>query len=84
MFYQEQQGNYLYAQVGQLASDIESLLHKLFNIENIKITGSFARQSEKLTSSNLLLHFLKKTSLIKFLLSTSLNLFCINTMEELK
>ena len=46
MFYQEQQGNYLYAQVEQLASDIESLLHKLFNIEDIKITGSFARHSE--------------------------------------
>lgn len=46
VFYQEQQGNYLYAQVEQLASDIESLLHNLFNNENIKITGSFARQSE--------------------------------------
>ncbi len=45
-FYQQQQGNYLYAQVEQLAYDIEDLLHNLFNTEIIKLTGSFARQSE--------------------------------------
>ncbi len=45
-FYQEQQGNYLYAQVEQLSCDIEDLLHHLFNDINIKITGSFPRQSE--------------------------------------
>ncbi len=45
-FYQKQQGNYLYAQVEQLATEIEILLHKIFDTDQIAITGSFARQSE--------------------------------------
>ncbi len=45
-FYQKQQGNYLYAQVEQLAIELEALLHKIFNTNQIAITGSFARQSE--------------------------------------
>ncbi|MEO6637501.1 MAG: helix-hairpin-helix domain-containing protein [Ginsengibacter sp.] len=45
-FYQKQQGNYLYAQVEQLAIEIESLLHSIFDTGQIEITGAFARQSE--------------------------------------
>ena len=45
-FYQTQQGNYLYAQVEQLAKEIETLLHRIFDTEQIAITGSFARQLE--------------------------------------
>jgi DNA polymerase (family X) len=45
-FFLKQKGNYLYAQVEQLASDIERLLCRIFASEKIKITGSFARQNE--------------------------------------
>ena len=45
-FYLEQQGNFLYAQVEQLALDMQSLLQKIFDTDKIKITGAFARQSE--------------------------------------
>ncbi|MEP6584220.1 MAG: helix-hairpin-helix domain-containing protein [Ginsengibacter sp.] len=47
-FYQQQQGNYLYAQVVQLASDVEALLKKLFGSDNVKTTGAFLRQAETL------------------------------------
>ena len=45
-FFLKQKGNYLYAQVEQLALDIEKLFHKIFSSDQIKITGAFARQSE--------------------------------------
>jgi DNA polymerase (family 10) len=45
-FFLKQKGNYLYAQVEQLALDIEKLFHKIFSSNQIKITGSFARQNE--------------------------------------
>ena len=45
-FFLNQKGNYLYAQVEQLALDIEKLLSKIFSSDKIKITGSFARQNE--------------------------------------
>ncbi len=45
-FYLSQQGNYLYAQVEQLATELQIYFKKLFNAEEIKISGDFARQSE--------------------------------------
>jgi len=45
-FFLNQKGNYLYAQVEQLAMDVEKLLNKIFSSDKIKITGSFARQNE--------------------------------------
>jgi len=45
-FFLKQKGNYLYAQVEQLATDLEHLLCKIFSSEKIKITGAFARQNE--------------------------------------
>jgi hypothetical protein len=38
-FFPKQKGNYLYAQVEQLALDIEKLFYKLFSSDKIKITG---------------------------------------------
>jgi DNA polymerase (family 10) len=45
-FFMNQKGNYLYAQVEQLAIEIEKQLAGIFSIENIQITGAFARQNE--------------------------------------
>ncbi|MEO8110368.1 MAG: helix-hairpin-helix domain-containing protein [Ginsengibacter sp.] len=45
-FYQKQQGNYLYAQVEQLAIEIETLLRIIFDTAQVALTGSFSRQSE--------------------------------------
>jgi DNA polymerase (family X) len=45
-FFLKQKGNYLYAQVEQLAHDIEQLLCEIFASDKIKITGSFVRQNE--------------------------------------
>ncbi len=47
-FYLSQQGSYLYAQVEELAEELQAYFMKLFNAENIKITGDFARQAETL------------------------------------
>ena len=45
VFYQEKQRNYLCAQVEQAADDIERLLVNWFDIKEIKITDSFARNN---------------------------------------
>ena len=45
-FYLSQQGNYLYAQVEQLATELQVYFKKLLNADGVKITGDFARQSE--------------------------------------
>jgi DNA polymerase (family 10) len=45
-FFMNQKGNYLYAQVEQLAIEMEKQLAGIFSIENVKITGAFARQNE--------------------------------------
>ncbi len=45
-FYQKQQGNYLYAQVEQLAADLEVLFVKIFETNHISITGAIARHTE--------------------------------------
>lgn len=45
-FYLRQQGSFLFAQVEQLASDLEKFLQKLFPSEKIKLTGDIARHTE--------------------------------------
>ena len=45
-FYLSQQGSYLFAQVEQLATELQIYFKKLFDAELIKITGDFARHME--------------------------------------
>lgn len=45
-FYLRQQGSFLFAQVEQLASDLEKFLQKFFPSEKIKLTGDIARHTE--------------------------------------
>ncbi len=45
-FFLKQKGHYLYAQVESVASDMQQLLCKIFDLDKIKIVGSFARQNE--------------------------------------
>lgn len=59
-FYLRQQGSYLYAQVEQLAMDLEQLLRKIFSSDNIKITGSFARQNETVDELEYVIPFSEK------------------------
>jgi DNA polymerase (family 10) len=56
-FFLKQKGNYLYAQVEQLAFDIEELLSKIFSSDKIKITGAFARQIETLDELEFVIPF---------------------------
>jgi DNA polymerase (family X) len=45
-FYLRQQGSFLFAQVEQLALDLEKFLQKVFSLEKIKLTGDLARNAE--------------------------------------
>ncbi len=45
-FYLSQQGNFLFAQVENLGSELETFLQKLFSSNEIKISGDFARHAE--------------------------------------
>ncbi len=45
-FYLSQQGNFLFAQVEDLAFDLKRFLENLFDVSDIKITGDFARHEE--------------------------------------
>ena len=56
-FFLKQKGNYLYAQVEQLAIGIEKLFQKIFSIEKIKITGAFARQNETIEELEFVIPF---------------------------
>lgn len=47
-FYLSQQGNYLFAQIENLASELQFFLQSLFEITDIKISGEVVRQSETL------------------------------------
>jgi DNA polymerase (family 10) len=59
-FFLKQKGNYLYAQVEQLAWDMEHLLRKIFSSKKIKITGSFARQNETVEELEFVIPFSEK------------------------
>lgn len=45
-FYLRQQGSFLFAQIEQLATDLEFFLQKLFLSKKIKLTGDIARHAE--------------------------------------
>lgn len=45
-FYLSQQGNYLFAQIENLATELETFLQKIFESRDIKISGDFVRHSE--------------------------------------
>jgi DNA polymerase (family 10) len=47
-FYLSQQGSFLFAQVENIAGDLQIFLQKLFSSPEIKITGDFARHAETL------------------------------------
>ena len=49
-FYLSQNGNYLYAQVEILATQLKVYFEKIFNVEKIIITGDFARQADTVDS----------------------------------
>jgi len=59
-FFLKQKGNYLYAQVEQLAIDMEQMLCKIFASNRIKITGSFARQNETVDELEFVIPFSNK------------------------
>jgi DNA polymerase (family X) len=56
-FYLKQQGNYLYAQVEDLAIQIEQLLGKIFASNTIKIFGAFVQQHETLEALEYVIPF---------------------------
>lgn len=45
-FYLSQQGSYLYAQVEELATELQLLFAKLFDSKMVTLTGDFVRQAE--------------------------------------
>lgn len=59
-FFLKQKGNYLYAQVEQLALDMQQLLSKIFDSNEIIITGSFVRQNETIEELEYVVPFSKK------------------------
>ncbi|MGN6533820.1 MAG: PHP domain-containing protein, partial [Ginsengibacter sp.] len=64
-FYLRQQGSFLFAQVEQLATDLEKFLEKIFSSEKIKLTGDAARQSETIDTLEYVIPFSKKIILEK-------------------
>jgi DNA polymerase (family X) len=64
-FFLKQKGNYLYAQVEQLAIDGKQMLCEIFASNNIKITGSFARQNETVDELEFVIPFSNKIILEK-------------------
>ncbi|MDQ2863744.1 MAG: helix-hairpin-helix domain-containing protein [Bacteroidota bacterium] len=64
-FFLKQQGNYLYAQVEQLALNIEQLFSEIFSSKEIKITGGFVRQNETVEELEYVIPFSEKIILEK-------------------
>lgn len=59
-FYLSQQGSFLFAQVENLAGDLELFLQKLFSSTAIKITGDFARHEETVDALEYVIPFDEK------------------------
>ncbi len=59
-FYLRQQGSFLFAQVEQLATDLEKLLQKMFSSEKIKLTGDVARHTETVDMLEYVIPFSEK------------------------
>ena len=64
-FYLKQQGNYLYAQVENIAIELEQLFRKIFHSDTIKITGAFQRQDETIEALEYVIPFSEKIILEK-------------------
>jgi len=64
-FYLKQQGSFLFAQVEQLATDLEDFLKKLFSSDEIKITGDMALHAETLEVLEYVIPFSQKIILEK-------------------
>ncbi len=64
-FYLRQQGSFLFAQVDQLASDLESFLQKSFSSEKIKLTGDIARHTETVDMLEYVIPFSEKVIIKK-------------------
>jgi DNA polymerase (family X) len=64
-FYLRQQGSFLFAQVEQLASDLESFLQKSFSSEKIKLTGDIARHTETVDMLEYVIPFSEKVIIKK-------------------
>ncbi len=79
-FFLKQQGNYLYAQVEQLASDMELLFCKIFSSDKIKITGGFARQNPTLEELEFVIPFSEKE--ISEKISTITDFYFIENTNE--
>ncbi|MEO5648424.1 MAG: helix-hairpin-helix domain-containing protein [Ginsengibacter sp.] len=65
LFYLSQQGNYLFAQVEDMAAELEAFLQKLFSSKEIKISGDFARHTETVDVLDYVIPFSKKFILEK-------------------
>lgn len=59
-FYLRQQGSFLFAQVEQLATDLQAFLQKIFSSEKIKLTGDVARHSETVDMLEYVIPFSEK------------------------
>ncbi|MDQ6902776.1 MAG: PHP domain-containing protein [Bacteroidota bacterium] len=64
-FYLKQQGNYLYAQVENIAIELEQLFRKIFQCDTIKITGAFKKQDETIEALEYVIPFSEKIILEK-------------------
>ncbi|MEO8416124.1 MAG: helix-hairpin-helix domain-containing protein [Ginsengibacter sp.] len=73
-FFLRQKGNYLYAEVEQLAKVIEHLFRKIFSSEKIKNTGAFAKQHETLEALEFAIPFAEEIILEKMTTLPEFNL----------
>lgn len=64
-FYLTQQGNYLYAQVENIAIELEQFFRKIFHSDKIKISGAFQRQDETIEALEYIIPFSEKNILEK-------------------
>ena len=64
-FYLKQQGSFLFAQVEQLANDLEHFLRKIFSSNEIKITGDMVRHAETVDVLEYVIPFSEKIILEK-------------------
>lgn len=64
-FYLTQQGNYLYAQVENIVSELEQFFRKIFHSDKIKISGAFQRQDETIEALEYIIPFSEKNILEK-------------------
>ncbi|MEO8860006.1 MAG: helix-hairpin-helix domain-containing protein [Ginsengibacter sp.] len=73
-FYLTQQGNYLYAQVENIAIELEQFFRKIFHSDKIKISGAFQRQDETIEALEYVIPFSEKIILEKIADDKAFNL----------